>query len=121
MAGWNIEVKLPLRPCKIGERDAIFHGWFPIAKPIPPSNLRGGHPGGQLSQVIGLVEWNNGTVHTAYPHEIRFLDTEKQMEEFAEDYNHEAAQAADLPDDLKPMYEDLLNELRRGNNNEKDA
>lgn len=66
------------------------------------------------------MEWNNGTVHTAYPHEIRFLDTEKQMGEFAEDYNHEAAQAADLPDDLKPMYEDLLNELRRGNNNERE-
>lgn len=120
MAGLDIEVRLPLRPCKIEERDAIFHGWFPIAKPIEPSPLPGGHPGGQLSQVIGLVEWNNGTVHTAYPHEIRFLDTEKQMEEFAEDYNHEAAQAADLPDDLKPMYEDLLNELRRGNNNERE-
>lgn len=36
MAGWDIEVRLPLRPCKIGERDAIFHGWFPTAKPIEP-------------------------------------------------------------------------------------
>lgn len=121
MAHGGIEVRLKLRPCKVGDRDALFQGWFSVEKPIPPSNIRGGHPGGQLSQILGLVEWNDGTVHTVYPYEVRFLDTEEQMGRFTERYNHEAAQSADLPDDLKPVYEDLLNGLRRGKINEKEG
>lgn len=121
MTDGNTGSKLQLRPCKVYKRDALFHGWFLDARVVEPSPFPGGYPGGQLSQPIGLVEWNDGTIHAVHPHEVRFLDTENQMEEFAKDYNHEAAQAADLPDHLKPVYEDSLNELRRGNNNEKDA
>lgn len=89
MALWSIEVKGALRPCMVKDRKALFHGWSDRAEVIPPSLMRGGHPGGQLYHTVALVEYDDGSVHEAYPSEVRFLDTTAQMEEFEACYYRE--------------------------------
>lgn len=74
MASGEIKVKFSeYRPCIVGGRRALFHRWADQAHVAPPSVLRGGHPGGQIWRTVGVVEYEDGTVHEAYPHEIRFL------------------------------------------------
>ena len=80
------------RPCIVKGRKALFHGWSNKAEVIPPSPMVGGHPGGQLSQTVALVEYEDGSVHEAYPSEVRFLDTAAQMEEFGACYYREEAE-----------------------------
>lgn len=120
-SGFNIAVNGLVRPCMVGDRKALFHRWFDEYRVLEPAITIGGHPGGQVSTLLGLVEWEDGTMHVFHPHQIRMLDTDEQMGGFDGYYNHESAQASYLPDNLKPVYEDLLNELRRGKINEKEG
>lgn len=46
-----------VRPCFVGKQRALFHCWS--HKP---------------DTTVGIVEYKNGTVHEAYPSEIRFVD-----------------------------------------------
>lgn len=63
-------------PCVVRQKGedtrAWFHTWEHYAKPIDPSPVRGGHPGGQYSQVFGLVEFEDGTIHRVEPTNIIF-------------------------------------------------
>ena len=69
-----------LRPCIVEEKKAFFHRWGDIAEPIPPSALRGGHPGGQYWQTFGIVEYEDGSVVMVHPSKIRFTDiSERSM------------------------------------------
>lgn len=78
------------RPCVVKERKALFHGWAHKAEVIPPAPMMGGlRPGGQLSHIVAIVEYDDGSVHEAYPSEVRFLDTAAQMEEFEACYYRE--------------------------------
>ena len=82
MAGLSdIVVKLEYRPCMVHDRKALFHRWADRAMPVPDSMLVGGHRAGQTWTVIGIIEYEDGTVHEAYPYEIRFVD--HPMEEYA--------------------------------------
>lgn len=74
-------VTLPnLRPCMVAknkgrvERRGLFHGWNQYSTVVDASPLRGGHPGGQVSETYGIVEFPDGTVENVYPQSIRFLD-----------------------------------------------
>lgn len=89
MALWSIEVKGALRPCMVKDRKALFHRWSDKAEVLAPSPRVGGHTGGQLYQTVAIVEYDDGSVHEAYPSEIRFLDTPWQMEEFEACYYRE--------------------------------
>ena len=61
--------------CKGGkEKKALFHHWSQWSDVIPPSILKGGHKGGQISETYGIVEFEDGTVQSVYPNLIRFLD-----------------------------------------------
>lgn len=50
-----------VRPCVAGKRKALFHRWADKYD-------------SQKHQVVGIVEYNDGTVHETYPNEIRFTD-----------------------------------------------
>ena len=76
----DVNIKRELRPCLItspnGERQekGLFHCWNQYSKPIPPSIVRGGHDGGQVSQIYGIVEFESGRVANVELYMITFLD-----------------------------------------------
>lgn len=74
MASAKIELSHKLRPCIVKGNKALFHRWCDEANPIGESNLRGGHSAGQIWIVLGIVEYEDGSIHKAYPDEIRFVD-----------------------------------------------
>ena len=64
-----------LRACKVDKLgNAFFHEWIKISKIIEPSPLVGGHPGGVISNTLGIVELLDGTVATVDPRSIKFTD-----------------------------------------------
>lgn len=62
------------RTCFVNGRKALFHRWSVIAETVSPSPLKGGHPGGQLMQTFGIVEFEDGIVKNCLPSQIRFCD-----------------------------------------------
>ena len=53
----TITIETKVRPCLVGKRKALFHCW--ANKP---------------DTAVGIVEYNDGSVHEVYPREIKFLD-----------------------------------------------
>lgn len=76
MAAGKIEIGFKLRPCIVGHQRALFHCWEQRSEVVPPSPMVGGHPGGVVSLNLGIIEREDGTIHKAYPEEIRFIDGE---------------------------------------------
>lgn len=70
----EIILKKELRPCIVNGQKALFHGWEQKADVIPPSLMRSGHSGGEIRLALGIIEREDGTIHKAYPEEIRFID-----------------------------------------------
>ena len=70
----DISVKREVRTCYVRDRKALFHGWYPFSKIIEPSMLKGGHHGGVINYVLGIVEFEDGTVGYAGPEDVRFAD-----------------------------------------------
>lgn len=60
---------------------ALFHCWVYKSEVVPPSPMVGGHSGGIVSGVLGLVENEDGTIDQVYPSRIKFLDTQGLMSE----------------------------------------
>lgn len=69
------------RPCIVGDRKALFHRWVEKSKVVPPSMMVGGHPGGTVSGVVAIVEFEDGTVEEMYPYKIKFLDSKQLFSE----------------------------------------
>lgn len=72
MATFSIGPKL--RPCLYKDKKALFHCWFQVSEIVAPSIMNGGHGGGVISGVLGLVEDEDGYMHKVYPEKIQFLD-----------------------------------------------
>lgn len=70
----NIEIVVNLRPCLVSGEKALFHRWVDQAYIVHPSPLKGGHPGGQVWNVYGLVELENGQVMEVPACNIQFVD-----------------------------------------------
>lgn len=86
----EIVVKKEYRPCMIDGKKALFHKWSDEAEIVPPSNLIGGHAGGVIKATFGLIEYEDGTIHKAYPEEIVFCDNKlKEMEREIDLFNCE--------------------------------
>ena len=62
------------RPCTIDGRRAIFHQWINRASVVPPSMIVNRHKGGQIWQVLGLVEFEDGHMEEVIPEAVRFAD-----------------------------------------------
>ena len=66
----ELKIEVPLRPCYVTAGDeevkALFHCWCDTnTSPIY---------GRRTLSVSAIVELGDGTIHTAYPENIRFLD-----------------------------------------------
>ena len=72
MAGFTVEIIR--RPCYVQGTRAMFHCWTQESQVIAPSILVGGHSGGTVAGVLGIVEFENGEVSKVYPEHIRFAD-----------------------------------------------
>lgn len=89
MAMFSIEPKV--RPCWVTVHDyeidncriiktidhkvkALFHSWCNRSEVVAPSPLKGGHPGGVISDVFAVVEFEDGSVHEARAIDIQFCD-----------------------------------------------
>lgn len=64
-----------LRPCLVKGEKGLFHEWEQFQEIIPPSPLIGGHGGGVIGKVYGLVEFENGEIRRVEPTLIKFTDT----------------------------------------------
>lgn len=65
------------------EKRAFFHLFTTNASPVPPAITIGGHPGGQFSEPLAIVEYEDGKVGAVTPTLVRFLDTKWLMEQYA--------------------------------------
>ena len=75
MAAMEVEMKRELRPCIVnGKGKALFHMWEECSEIVPPSPLAGGHTGGVLKFVMGMVELEDGQIIKVNPTSVRFLD-----------------------------------------------
>lgn len=73
MAKMVMTTEFETRLCEVNGEIGIFHTWEHWAHVIDASPLRGGHPGGQISQIYGIVEFANG-VRRVKPSIIKFCD-----------------------------------------------
>lgn len=78
MAGLNCEIKWETRLCEVNGELGYFHCWEHWSNVIDASPLRGGHPGGQIGQVYGIVEFTDG-VRRIDPAKIKFCDEENAL------------------------------------------
>lgn len=69
----DIEIRYETRSCIVDGRPGIFHCWEHWANVVDASPLRGGHPGGQVGRVYGIVEFSDG-VKRVDPTQIKFTD-----------------------------------------------
>ena len=74
MASFKYLIGPERRPCYVDDRKGVFHQWINRAEVVAPSMMVGGHPGGQLWEVFGLVEFEDGHMEEVYPMEVQFAD-----------------------------------------------
>lgn len=73
MTEMNFEIKCELRLCEVDGKIGYFHTWEHWSNVVDASPLRGGHPGGQVGQVYGIVEFQDG-IRRVDPYRIKFCD-----------------------------------------------
>lgn len=75
MANFELPItfEMNLRNCMVDGRPGYFHCWEQYSQPIAPSLLVGGHPGGTVAQVYGIVEFTYG-IRRIQPYNIEFVD-----------------------------------------------
>ena len=78
MAVLDMKIEWKTRLCKVDGELGYFHTWEQWSNVVDASPLRGGHPGGQVSQVYGIVEFKNG-VRRVDPYRIKFCDEQNAM------------------------------------------
>lgn len=75
----KINIEKELRPCLVnGKVKALFHTWEQHSEVIAPSVMVGGHNGGEIKVLFGIVEDEKGQVARVNPTSIRFLDNKIQ-------------------------------------------
>ena len=83
MASTEFKITQELRLCEVKGEIGYFHCWEHWANVVGASAMRGGHPGGQVAQVYGLVEFTDG-VRRVEPFRIKFCD---ETNEILKDFN----------------------------------
>ena len=77
MAGLNCEIRWETRLCEVDGELGYFHCWEHWSNVIDASPLRGGHPGGQIGQIYGIVEFKDGVRRIALQNQ--FCDDENAI------------------------------------------
>lgn len=70
----TIDICNKVRPCYVHGERAMFHCWAQESYVVGPSLLVGGHNGGTVAFVKGIVEFENGGVSKVDPENIQFAD-----------------------------------------------
>lgn len=73
----RVTVEWATRLCEVDGKYGYFHTWEQRSDVIDASPFKGGHPGGQVSQVYGLVEFPDG-IERIDPTHIKFCDLRKE-------------------------------------------
>ena len=74
-----------LRPCFVNgkkKRKGLFHRWYEYNQVLEPSLLVGGTPGGQISVLYAVVEFEDGHIGLVNPTSIIFVGTENKMKDY---------------------------------------
>lgn len=71
----SFEIQAERRLCKVHSELGYFHCWEHYSKPVPAGLTIGSPPAGVISQVFGIVEFENG-VKRCEPYSIKFCDEE---------------------------------------------
>lgn len=77
----DILIRQETRLCKVNGKHGYFHTWEHYSQPIEASPLIGGAPAGIISQVFGIVEFED-RVHRVQPYDIKFLDETSEILHF---------------------------------------
>ena len=107
-----------LRACEADGKKAWFHRWTEIREIVAPSPMMGGHPGGEIQSLFGVVEMEDGSVQLIQPHKIRFLQDGQTAETKTEEKTQPAAVPRPMPPrpprkrSLKQMIRDGDSEIR---------
>lgn len=71
-------MEVNFRRCIVDGQEALFHGWFEVRQMVSAGlTVVDDHPGGIISNVVGLIEYMDGRCERRYPYEIRFTDTKE--------------------------------------------
>lgn len=73
----DFTIKPERRLCKVNGEYGYFHCWEHYMRPVEASLIRGGHGGGQISYVLGIVELEN-SIQEIVPSSIQFVDEKHQ-------------------------------------------
>lgn len=84
----DILIRQETRLCKVKGKHGYFHTWEHYSKPIEASPLVGGAPAGVISQVFGIVEFEDG-VQRVRPCDIKFLDEASDILRFLNEQEKE--------------------------------
>lgn len=71
--GMKMAIEWETRLCEVDGKIGYFHTWEHWSNVVDASPLRGGHPGGQVGQVYGIVEFQDG-IRRVDPVKIKFCD-----------------------------------------------
>lgn len=66
----GIKITREIRPCFANEKKALFHMWAENCEVI----LRLNGKADSIKKVMGIVEFEDGSVNMVYPQHIKFLD-----------------------------------------------
>lgn len=75
MAFSDITVKQERRLCEVNGKIGYFHCWEHYSRPVEPSPMIGGAPGGVISFVRAIVEFPEGIGYVD-PKDLKFRDLE---------------------------------------------
>ena len=92
MAGINSEITISTekRLCVVDGKKALFHNWAEISYPVGESPMIGGPSAGQVSYVVALVEYEDGTVEKVDLNNQKFVFADGLVNQMW----HESAAAA---------------------------
>ena len=62
------------RKCTVKGEKALFHMWIQHSNILKPDIAAGGHNGGTVSFVRGLIETEHGNMKEVLPKDIHFID-----------------------------------------------
>lgn len=75
---YEADPKKPWHVEKTGTVNALFHCWEQHSYIVPPSMMTGGHNGGVVSGILGIVEFANGSIAQVKPEDIVFIDNKHE-------------------------------------------
>lgn len=99
MAFSDITVKQERRLCVVNGKMGYFHCWEHYSRPVEPSPMIGGAPGGVISFVRAIVEFPEGIGYVD-PKDLKFCDEENV-------YLHRLRKIEDMRKEKKNVRTDI--------------